>query len=121
MVLQRPPRRLYVETPRQPLLLELAQLMGFYSRTKQAARSTQPKRIEHTSPNMSLAGNAEPCHPITAPLTPLPTGTHRALRCAGTGQANARGEGLYLISKTSWRLSSYFFFHSFASISFVII
>lgn len=82
MVLQCPPWQLYTETPRQPLPLELAQLMGFYSCTKQAAGSTQPKCIEHMSPNMSYAGNEEPCHPITAPLTPLPTGdTQSAALC----------------------------------------
>lgn len=71
---------------------------------------------------MSHPDAAEPYHPITAPLNPPPNRENTAQRCTAQGsrQANTR-EGFYLISKTSWRLSSYFFFHSFASISFVMI
>lgn len=43
--------------------------------------------------------------------------THPAPRNPITSQ----WEGSYRISSTSWRLSSYFFFHSLASISLVII
>ena len=67
------------------------------------------------SPNTSRRDDAEQHHPTTAPLTHLPAGSTRSR------QARVPGEGFYLISKTSWRLSSYFFFHSFASISFVMI
>lgn len=89
---------------------------GVYPCNKGPAGSTQHKHKENTSPNTSHPSDAEPYHPITAPLTHPHGGAQH-----GAARAEARGEGSYLISNTSWRLSSYFFFHAFASISLVII
>lgn len=87
--------------PNPALPLGLAQPMGFYFCSTE--RTPLPRHVLARSPQ---PGGADLCQ------SPL---------CSPARAAEPCRDSSYLISSTSCRLSSYFFFHSLASISLVII